>query len=400
MADSNPDKTEEAETPYALEVAEAQKLALVSSMSSEFGENHVGFYVTKNLFARKNYNAFPEKGYKPVLLSDVNDGLWKEFDREVQHYHKYYTRISWYYKMLIVFPTLWFLFMVLPDLLYFYEIPKGVGAACGLVLALAFAIDTHYQRRLLRRKVHPMFAQLIEVFKPRFLLHGFVISYELERTPLEGMNSVVILRKSTGRGCDIFKGNGPSEMGFYLDEDVLGKKPYALDMASRTNPPRFLQGFDADTWANFAKDVYEKSPTPTWYLWKYSLGMGLLVGLFVFVLIYSVVFLAEVRHWLLIVLLPLYELAKVMKSFRRRHYVENVLYQEMTEIVQKYEWRFHSAGFGISYELEYALGYFLLDSYFNFWKLDPDTPPPITGVKGGPLPTAGGAMVRGPSTLV
>ena len=355
------------ETPYALE--DDQKTnALVDK-----AEDVAGFYICRNWFSKQPFNVYPQQGYKPAYLKELNDGLWCEFNREVQHYQKYHTHISWTYKIWTLGPTIWFLAMVLPDLLLYYEIiVKGVGVVCGLVLALAFLVDTYYQRRLQRKKVHPMYSLLMETYKSRFLLHGYIISYEFEPTLLDGMNSFILFRKATdGQSLDsvVRHDVDSSQLGFYLDEDLLGKKPYALGMSSRIHPPRFLQGMDAGTWKAFAKAIEDRSKTPRYYLLGYMIGMGLLVGVFVFALIYCVVFIVNVRHLLLITLFPLYQLVETMKSFRRRHYLENVLANEMTDLVTEYQEKFGVAGFEATFELEYVYHYLCCNSYFNFRKL-------------------------------
>ena len=74
-----------------------------------------------------------------------------------------------------------------------------------------------------------------------------------------------------------------------------------------------------------------------------------------------------------------------MKSFRRRHYLENVLAPEMTELVQKYHASFGEAGFEISFELEYVYHYLCCNSYFNFRKLSSKYEPLDMPETGGEL---------------
>ena len=360
------------EIPYLLKEDDAKKdVDAEDDLSVE--EDVAGFYICKNWFSKQPFIQFPQQGYKPVFLKELNDELWTEFNREVQHYTRYHNHISWTYKGWILAPTVWFLAMVLPDLLLYYEIiVKGVGALCGLVFATAFIVDTYYQRRLQRKKVHPMFSLLMETYKRRFLLHGIAISYEFEPTILDGMNSYIKFRKaSAGETLESVARNDVdcSQLGFYLDEDLLGKKPYALGASSKLYPPRFLQGVDSENWKSFLKAIEAKSNTPRDYLLPYVIGMGSLVTIFVAALIYAVVFLADVGHLLLITLFPLYWLVETMKSFRRRHYLENVLANEMTEVVRNYHAMFGEAGFEPSFELEYVYHYLCCNSYFNFRKL-------------------------------
>ena len=268
------------EIPYLLKEDERKKdIDIEDDLSVE--EDVTGFYICKNWFSKQPFIQFPSKGYKPVFLKELNDELWSEFNREVQHYTNYHDHISWSYKFWILFPTVWFLAMLLPDLLLYYEIVvKGVGVICGLVLAAAFFVDTYYQRRLQRKKVHPMFSLLIETYKSRFLLHGYAISYEFEPTYLDGMNSYIKFRKtSAGESLESLARNDVdcSQLGFYLDEDLIGKKPYAIGVSSKLYPPRFLQGVSAESWKSFLKAIHLRSQTPWDYLLPYTIGMGSLV---------------------------------------------------------------------------------------------------------------------------
>ena len=109
------------EIPYLLKEDEHKKdIDIEDDLSVE--EDVTGFYICKNWFSKQPFIQFPSKGYKPVFLNDLNDGLWYDFNRDVQHYQKYYATTSWYYKLWTIVPTCWFLVMVLPDLLWFYDI--------------------------------------------------------------------------------------------------------------------------------------------------------------------------------------------------------------------------------------------------------------------------------------
>lgn len=339
-----------------------------SNASSVFDGEEYGFYVAKNFFAKKRFPIFPQKGYKPVFLNDLNDGLWSEFNRDVQHYQKYYSHISWFYKLWTIVPTCWFLIMILPDLLWYYDLVfKGVGVICGLIIALAFSLDTYLQRRFLTLKVQPMYDLLIDTYKARFMMHGYNIMFRLEPTVLDGMNSYIQFRRA-GAGESSEKPSESLHAGFYMDEDFLGSKPYVLDMTSRYAPPRFLTGVDSDTWKSFAKDLDERSKTPMRYLLGPTIAMCAVVGIFVFALVYSVIVLAAVRHWLLIILLPLSALVNIMRSFRRRHFVENVLAQSMTDLMKEYEPAFSKAGYRAFFELEYIMNYLCVNTYVSFYK--------------------------------
>lgn len=362
---SDPTKKELA-TDYTLATEEKEA---VTGPSISLGDEVVaGFYINKSWYSKKNFALYPQSGYRPVFLNELNDTLWYDFNREVQHYQQYYTRISWFYKIFTILPTIWFLGIVLPDLLWYYEvIIKGAGVICGVIMALACLVDTVLQRRLLKRKVKPMYELLVATHNARFRLCGYSVSFQTERTVLDGLNSYILFRKLPPGGAEKDTQQEPTEIGFYLDENLLGTKPYALGMTSNIQAPRFLQGVDADTWKSFAKAIDDRSSTPRTYLLGPTIGMGIIVGSFVFVILYALVYLTHVRHdWIVIVSVPLYFLLNTMWGFRRRHFVENVLTETMSDLLVEYEPQFAKAGYKASFELEYMLGYFCVNTYFLF----------------------------------
>lgn len=380
------------ETPYSLEVDQQQTADTEVDIFPEKKEEEqepqqpatddlAGFYICKNWFSKQPFNVFPRQGYKPAFLKELNDDLWAEFNRDVLQYQQYHQHISFTYKLSTLAPTLWFLVMVLPDLLLYNQVIfQSGGAVCGLVLAIAFFVDTYYQRRLQRKKVHPMFSILIETYKQRFLLHGFTLHYEFEPTLWDGMNSyIVFLKAESGVSLEEVTRHDVDirQLGFYVDEDLLGKKPYVLGIPSRIHSPRFLQGMDTATWKAFATEIEEKAKTPSDYLLRYTIAMVSLVGFFVFAVIYSVVFFSNIRHLLWITVLPLYYLVGMMKSFRRRHYLENVLSVMMTKTAREYQRSFREAGYEATFELEYVYHYLCCNSYFNFEKMDAKYEEPI-----------------------
>ncbi|CAB9526705.1 expressed unknown protein [Seminavis robusta] len=359
------------ETPFTLATEDAPKNVTDAPVpvALDTEEDVAGFYINKSWWSKRNFGQYPERGYKPVYLNELNDTLWYEFNRDVQHYQKYYSHISWFYKFCILGPTAWFLLMVLPDLLWYYDIIfKGVGVVCGVVLAIAFSVDTYFQRRLLRRKIQPMYELLVATYAARFRLHGYNVAYKTERTALDGLNSYIMFRKCSVDDSAQPQPIEPVEFGFYLDEDIIGKKPYAVGMSSTVQPPRFFQGIETDTWKSFAKDIEDRSKTPPKYLLVYTIGMGIVVGTFAFCILYSIIYFSAIRHWFLIALVPLHLLFDVMRSFRRRHYVENVLVDDMKALLKEYEPRFAKSGYEASFELEYKLGYFVVNTFFNFIK--------------------------------
>jgi len=369
---TDPTKSD-SDMPYALELDKEVDAVLV-----DIKKEDNGFYICKNWFAKQSFSVFPTSGYKPVFLKHVNDGLWCEFSTEVHHYQQYQTKITWFYKICILVPTIWFLAVFFPDLLWYYEIVfKGAPVICGLILAIAFAVDTYYQRRFQRKKIHPMFSLLVETYKSRFLLHGYKIAYQFEPTFMDGMNSFIIFRKATESDTQeslVRSDIDSSQFGFYLDEDLIGRKPYALGMASRIHPPRFLQGIDNITWKGFVKAIDDRSKTPRNYLLGYTIAMSLLLGFFLSVLIYALVVFAEVRYLLMIAFFPVLALGEIMVSFRRRHYLENVLAQEMNDtVIAEYRRYFTVAGYEIKFDLEYVYHYLCCNSYFNFIKLNAST---------------------------
>jgi hypothetical protein len=362
---SDPTK-KELDSDYTLATEEKEA---VTEPSISLGDEVVaGFYINKSWYSKKNFGLYPQNGYKPVFLNELNDTIWYDFNREVQHYQQYYTRISWLYKICTILPTLWFLGIVLPDLLWYYDIIiNGVGVICGVIMSVACLWDTVLQRRLLKRKIKPMYELLVATHNARFRLCGYSVSFQTERTVLDGLNSYVLFRKLPPGGPEADPQQEPTEFGFYLDEDLLGKKPYAQGMTSPIQAPRFLQGVDADTWKSFAKAIDDRSNTPRSYLLGPTIGMGIIVGAFVFAILYALIYLTNIRHdWIVIVLVPLYFLLSTMWGFRRRHYVENVLNEDMSDLLVQYEPMFAKAGYKASFELEYMLGYFCVNTYFLF----------------------------------
>jgi hypothetical protein len=110
--------------------------------------------------------------------------------------------------------------------------------------------------------------------------------------------------------------------------------------------------------------------------------MGLIVVPFVGAMIYAVVVLSNIRHWLLLALFPLYIFIETIVAFWRRHYVENVLVDDMRNLIRDHEGAFAKAGYGASFELEYKLNYFVLNTYVTFWQHDMNTASgdtPLTG---------------------
>ena len=360
-------KSLDPETPFTIDEADMETDA---TASTDGGEEYC-FYVAKNWFAKKNFPIYPQNGYKPIFLSDLSDSFWYEFNRDVQHYQKYFNYNSWYYKLWTIVPTAWFLVMILPDLLWYYDIVfHGVGILCGVVLALAFSMDTYLQRRLMGKKIQPMYDLLINTYKERFRLHGYTVDFRLEPTVLDGMNSYIQFKRiPVGVTVDVV----PSESlhtGFYLDEDFLGEKPYVLEMTSHVSPPRFLQGVDMDTWRSFSRDLEDRTKTPKKYFLSYTIFMALLIGSFAFAILYAVIVFSAVRHWTLITLFPLYGLADLLRSFRRRHFVENVLVHTMKDLLKEYEEDFEKVGYKAVFELEYIFNYLCVNTYIAFYKSD------------------------------
>ena len=357
----------EADSDYTLATDEGKQASTAPSPSLA-EEAVAGFYLNRSWYSKKNFGIYPQSGYKPVFLNELNDTIWYDFNREVEHYQSYYSRISWFYKTCTILPTLWFLGIVLPDLLWYYDvIINGVGGICGVIMALACLVDTVLQRRLLKRKVRPMYELLVATHNARFKLCGYSVSFQTERTVLDGLNSYVLFRKLPPGGDEEESPPEPTEMGFYLDEDILGKKPYALGVTSPIQAPRFLQGVDADTWKAFAKAIDDRTKTPQSYLLGPTIGMGIIVGAFVFVILYALIYLTNIRHdWIVIALVPLYFLLTTMWGFRRRHYVENVLIESVSDLLVEFEPTFAKAGYKVTFELEYMLGYFCVNTYFLF----------------------------------
>lgn len=368
MTDSN--KSPTIETPYNLELDSANK------DGPPILAEEAGFYIAKNWFAKKKFSVYPkgQKTYKPNCLQNLDDNLWSEFNRDVQHCQEYFAANSWYYKIWALVPPFWFLTMVLPDLLWYYEIVfRGVGLVIGVIVALSFSLDTYLQRRLLAKKIQPMYSLLIATYKASFLKQGYVIRYVLEPTTLDGMCSYIVFRRAT-KDEQCMVDMEPQQSGFYLDEKlVLGNMPFAKGVVSTYDPPHFLQDLDPSAWKSFAKELNARKKTPLGYHKLYTIGMSFLVIPFVGALLYAAIVLANVRHWLLLALFPVYFFVETVVAFWRRHYVENVLVEDMKDLIKQYEGAFTKAGYGASFELEYKYNYLYLNTYMVFWQHDMNT---------------------------
>jgi hypothetical protein len=371
--------TSASETPYSLDGAPAPAAEDNKGTNDVtvkvVGEEETGFYIVKNFFASKKFAVYPARGksYKPIFLKQVDDDLWMGFNKEVQHYLSYFNNNSMFYKLWTLGPTVWFLAMILPSLLEYYEIYfSGLGVVMAVALALAFALDLYLQRRLIHYKIQPMFQLLIGTYKNAFLQAGYTLDYVLEPTKLGGLCSYILFRKASSKDQSWVMVE-PSQSGYYLDERLcLGNQPFCLGFpSSSTNvPPRFFHALDAATWKSFIQTVQEKSTVPPKYLLNYSIGMALFVGPLFFIMLYCVIVLSNVRHWIVLALFPLSLLIEAVLAYRRRHYVENVLVQEINETLKEYESSFSKAGFGASFEHEYMFNYCVLNTYFIFWKTE------------------------------